>query len=241
VVEEYFIVSLDFDGVLAQGYKAKIKYAKEWFAVDLTLDQTKKEGFEALMKSSGKNTSYRNLMDPLNEQHIMEYDVPTGCIKALSELYAKNCRFVIISSRNDHDYPYAVQFIKSKFGDMLNYIHNTRNEPKGLFVKRLKPRVHVDDDVSKLLELLEYPVELIYFRQPENEGQEVPLAHKNRIWQAESFADVQIIIERIKALHAAICKKENIQNRWTNVGRIFVVLHSLSQNEINELLKPNPL
>jgi hypothetical protein len=237
MVEEYFIVSLDFDGVLAQGYKAKMKYAKDWFNVDLTLNQTKKEGFEALMKSLGRNVSYRDLMDPLNEQHIMEYEVPTGCIKTLSGLYAQNCRFVVISSRNDHDYPYAVQFIEEKFGGLIKYVHNTSNEPKGMFVKRLKPRLHVDDDIGKLLELLEYPVELVYFRQPENESQDVPLAYKNRILQAESFGDVQILVERIKALHSAICKKENIVNNWTNIGRIFGVLHSLSKNEINELLK----
>lgn len=237
MVEEYFIVSLDFDGVLAQGYNVKMKYAKEWFGVDLSLDQTKKEGFEGLMKTLGKNITYRDLMDLLNEQHIMEYEIPAGCIKVLSELYAQNCRFVVISSRNDHDYPYAIKFIEERFGGLIKYIHNTRNDPKGGFVKRLKPRVHVDDDVSKLLELLEYPVELVYFRQPENAGQEIPAAQKGRIWQAESFVDVQVIIERVKTLHAAICRKENIQNNWTSVGRIFGVLHSLSPSETNELLK----
>ena len=41
MAEEYFVVSFDFDGVLAHGCKVKIKYAKEWFNVDLSLDQTK--------------------------------------------------------------------------------------------------------------------------------------------------------------------------------------------------------
>ncbi|MEM3154129.1 MAG: hypothetical protein QW165_01000 [Candidatus Woesearchaeota archaeon] len=235
MAEEYFIVSFDFDGVLAQGYKVKMKYAKEWFGVDLSLDQTKKKGLEGLMKNLGKNIKYRDLMDPLNEHHIMEYEVPAGCIDALSQLYSQNYRFVVISSRNDHNYPYALKFIKEKFGGLIKYGHYTRNEPKGRFVKRLKPRVHVDDDISKLIELFECPVELVYFRQPENSGQEIPALHKNRIWQAESFADVKVIVERIKYLHSAICRKENIQNKWTNVERIFKVLHSLSPSEINEL------
>jgi len=72
MAEEYFIVSLDFDGVLAQGLKVKIKYAKEWFGVNLALHQTKKENFEALMAQLGKKVNYRDLMDPLNEKRIME-------------------------------------------------------------------------------------------------------------------------------------------------------------------------
>ncbi|MBD3303615.1 hypothetical protein GF343_00565 [Candidatus Woesearchaeota archaeon] len=38
------ITSIDFDGVLAQGVNAKIKYAKKWFGVDLALEQTKNKG-----------------------------------------------------------------------------------------------------------------------------------------------------------------------------------------------------
>lgn len=236
MAQEYFIVSLDFDGVLAHGYKVKMKYAKEWFGVELKLDQTKKEGFEALMKKSSKNITYRNLMDPLNEQHIMEYEVPSKCAAVLAELYAQNFRFVVITSRNDHDYPYAVAFIKEKFGDLIKYIHNTRNEPKGMFVKRLKPRVHVDDDLNKLLELYDYPVELVYFRQPENIGQKIPTTHKNRIIEATSFEEVKIIIQQIKDLHAAICWKENIQNNWTNVGTMFAHMRMLTQREKATLL-----
>lgn len=237
MAQEYFIVSLDFDGVLAHGYKVKMKYAKEWFGVDLTLNQTKKKGFEELMKKLSKNLTYRNLMDPLNEQHIMEYDVPTECVTVLSNLYSQHCRFVIITSRNDHDYPYAVAFAKENFDGLIKYIHNTRNEPKGTFVKRLKPRVHVDDDISKLLELREYPVELLYFRQPENIGQEIPPGQKNRIIEVRSFGDVEVIIGQIKGLHAAICSKENIKNNWTNVGRIFSQMRTLTKHEKTALLK----
>ncbi len=114
MADAYFIVSLDFDGVLAQGLKAKINYAKQWFGVDLGIDQTKESGFNELMKRLGKNITYRSLMDPLNEQHIMEYEVPDDCIETLMRLYSQKCRFVVITSRNNHDYPFAVQFIEKK-------------------------------------------------------------------------------------------------------------------------------
>ncbi len=96
MVEPYFIVSLDFDGVLAHGLNAKLKYAKEWFGVDLALDQTKDAGFNALMKRLGRDLNYRSLMDPLNEQHIMEFEIPRDCIKILSSLYAENCRLSLL-------------------------------------------------------------------------------------------------------------------------------------------------
>ncbi len=236
MAEPYFIVSFDFDGVLAYGLKAKLKYAKEWFGVDLALNQTKETGFDALMRKLGKEETYRSLMTPLNEEHIMEFEVPDNCENVLTELYNQNCRFVVITSRIDHDYPYALAFIKEKFGDLIQYVHNTRNESKGAFVSRLKPRIHVDDDLSKLLQLQEYPVELVYYRQPENEGVEIGANEKGRIWEARSFEEVQIIITRIRKLHEYVCKKENIQNNWTNISRIYGALHSLSAKDMRDFL-----
>ncbi len=41
-------IGLDFDGVLAHGINAKIRYAKKWFGVNLKYSQTKKSGFNNL-------------------------------------------------------------------------------------------------------------------------------------------------------------------------------------------------
>ncbi|PIN75745.1 hypothetical protein COV18_02770 [Candidatus Woesearchaeota archaeon CG10_big_fil_rev_8_21_14_0_10_37_12] len=222
MAENYFIISFDFDGVLAHGLNVKRKYAKKWFGVDLELHQTKKEGFNQLMTSTGKSdVNYRSLMDPLNEQHIMEYELPKNCVQVLSRLYTKNCRFVIITSRNNHDYPYAVAFVKEKFAGLIKYIHNTSNEPKGRFVGKLKPRIHIDDDLSKLRELKEYPIELIYYRQPENTGQDISVHEKNRILEANSFQEAEIIIEQIRKTHERVCQQEQIENTWRNVALIF--------------------
>lgn len=234
--KEYFIVSIDFDGVLAQGLKVKLKYAKEWFGVDLRLDQTKKEGFDALMKQLSKKVNYRNLMDPLNEQHIMEYETPSDCLNVLHRLFAQNCRFVVITSRNDHDYPYAVHYIEEKFDGLIKNIHNTRNEPKEKFISRLKPRAHIDDDLSKLEELQDCPVELVYYRQPENASIEIPAALKNRIWEASNFNEIEAIIMMIKELHQQICENENIINNWTNIARIYSKMRKVAPAQTRKLL-----
>jgi hypothetical protein len=227
-----FIVSLDFDGVLAHGLNLKLKYAKEWFGVDLNLNQTKEKGFNELMIKLGKPFNYRSLMDKLNEDHIMEFESPFDCKKALDNLFNKNFRFVIITSRNNHDYPYAVAYVEKNFGKLIEYIHNTKNEPKDKFAKRIKPRIHVDDDLSKLIQLLDCPVELIYFRQPENNGIEIPKNLKNRIWEVSSFSEIEAIAQYIKKIHSNICEKYNIENNWRNIAKIFELYHKLKNSEL---------
>jgi hypothetical protein len=236
-VAKTIIASIDFDGVLAQGVNAKIKYAKKWFGVDLTLEQTKKQGFNALMQKLGKQHTYRDLMDPLNEEHIMEYEVSGDCIPVLKKLYAMGFRFMIITSRNQHDYPYAVQFVAAKFPDLIEKIHNTRDEPKTKFVQRLKPRVHIDDDIKKLKQIEECPIELIYYRQSENVNKELPAGDKQRIHEAKNWTDISILLEQIKISHEAICWKNRWANKWYMIDKIWGARQSLSKPELQELLK----
>jgi len=145
---ENFIISLGFDGVLAHGLNLKRKYAKEWFEVDLELHQTKAPGFDALMKKLGKTHNYRSLMDPLNEQHIMEYEIPKDCISVLTKLHAEGFGFVVTTFRSAHDYPYAVRFVEAKFGGLIDATYNSSSPNKGEIMERVKPRIHVDDDLS---------------------------------------------------------------------------------------------
>ena len=75
-----FVVSLDFDGMLAQGLELKVKYAKEWFDVGLMPSQAKSRMFNHLMSATGRtDINYRSLMDRINSDHIMEYSIPQGC------------------------------------------------------------------------------------------------------------------------------------------------------------------
>lgn len=189
------------------------------------------------MQKLGKQHTYRDLMDPLNEEHIMEYEVPGDCIPVLKKLYAMGFRFMIITSRNQHDYPYAVQFVAAKFLDLIEKIHNTRNEPKTKFVQRLKPRVHIDDDIKKLKQLEECPIELIYYRQPENVNQELSVGDKQRIHEAKNWSDVFILLEQIKRSHEAICWKNRWENKWYMIEKIWVARQSLSKPGLQELLK----
>lgn len=230
------IVSLDFDGVLAHGLNAKLKYAKKWFGMNLSLSQTKKPGFEALAKHLGKDINYRSLMDPLNEDHIMEYEVPHGCISALKKLHSEGFRFVIITSRNDHDYPYAVQFVKHKFGHLIKYVHNTREEPKNAFVRRLHPRIHIDDGLKKLKELVGEALSLLYYRQPENAHENLPLG-TTRIKEVHNWGQFYDYCHELKVLHEAVCWKFELVNDYRHNTQIVRLLDHMSGHETKQLVE----
>ncbi len=234
-IAKYIIISLDFDGVLAHGLNAKLKYAKKWFNLDLSLSQTKKEGFEKLVKKLGKQLNYRSLMDPLNEEHIMEYELPLGCLQILEKLYSEGFRFVIITARNNHDSPYAVEFVKHKLGHLIKNIHNTRNESKNKFVKLLKPRVHIDDTLENLIELQNENVHLGYYRQPENEH--INFKSNERIQEINSWNEFYVFCQKIKLLHEAICWKYDLENNYHHNELLFNFLRKLHQNTKNQLLK----
>lgn len=191
MVEEYYRVSLDFDGVLAQGHELKIRYAYEWFGVRLGPHQTKKTGFERLMRELGRDITYRDLMDPLNERHIMEYSVPDGCVPVLSRMQ-DYCRFFIITSRDGHDFYYAKLFAERHFCNLIEGFFNTDNAPKDSIIESVGIRAHVDDDLTKLASL-PGSVSPIFFRQPEN----FHLPSEGFL-EAYSFYDVESIINDLR-------------------------------------------
>ena len=168
-IAQNIIVGLDFDGLLAQGVDAKIKYAKEWYGVNITPEHCKKDTFAELMqKIHRQDVKYSELMDRVTFEHTHKYKIPGGCIPTLQKLYSEGFRFVIITSRDMKEYPAAIKFIKQHFGGLIKYIHNTRNQPKDQFVNKIRPRIYMDDDLSKLNQIAHCAVELFWYRQPEN-------------------------------------------------------------------------
>jgi hypothetical protein len=236
-IAKNIIVSLDFDGVLAHGLRIKKFYAKKWFGMDLSLSQTKKSGFEDLAKHLGKkDINYRSLMDPLNERHIMEYEIPHNCISVLKKLYGEGFRFVIITSRNDHDYPYAVKFVKHTFGGLIKYVHNTREEPKNAFVRHLHPRIHLDDGLKKLKELVGEAISLFYYRQPENSHENLSFG-TTRIKEIHRWDEFYGFCHELKALHEAVCWKFDLENDYRHNTQIVRLLEHMSGHDKQHLLE----
>jgi hypothetical protein len=236
-IADTIILSLDFDGVLGQGLPVKIKYAKAWFGLDLALDQTKRKGFEDLVRSLGRSDlTYRMLMDRINAEHSMEYQIPPGCRETLTSLHAEGFRFVVITSREDNEFPPAMAFLKKNYSGLIHNVHNTRNEPKGRFVDRLKPRLHMDDDLSKLVSIHDYPVELAYYRQPENAHQNLQGSHQ-RIVEMRTWSEFHSYCIFMRSMHEAICWKYGMKNRYSNIREMFGLKQNLNEDQQAALLR----
>ncbi len=245
-IADYFIIGIDFDGVLAQNYKAKIKYAKELFNLNLKLGQTKKEGFEKLISSLGKDLSYAEFTKAVVKR-TLEYELPLNCKEVLFKLFKENFRFTVITSRTDEEYPYAEAFIKQNYGNLISNMHNvsfsdSKNKKKiGLrekfyFVKKLRPRIYIDDDLYKLKALENLPVELFYCRQPENLDKNLNIFDKRRINEFNDWVELYTKVIQIKRLHEAVCWKYKLKNTFSNLIEIFNQVHGLTNRQKENLL-----
>ncbi|RME32061.1 hypothetical protein D6789_00685 [Candidatus Woesearchaeota archaeon] len=233
-IAKNIIVSLDFDGVLAHALKLKLRYAQEWFGVQLKPSETKREGFERAMERHGKHVDYRrDFCDRLNRDHLMEYEIPRGCVDALRHLSNRGFRFVIVTSRNDWELAIAKKFIRKNFHGLIKHVHNTSDEPKDRFVRRLHPRIHLDDDLFKLKALKGCAVELFWYRQPENEH-----VHNDerRVVEIHDWGEFTRRCMLLKELHEAVCWRYGITNSWHHAHDIFNRYHELNDDERQRLL-----
>lgn len=233
-IAKHPVVSLDFDGVLAHAYPLKVKYAKEWFGVKLELSQTKEKAFDELMKRKGLPYRYRtDLAARLNKEHLMEYAVPKGCKKALHALEKEGFRFVVVTSRNDWELKRSKLFLKKRFGGLITHVHNTSDEPKDRFVRRLHTRIHLDDDLFKLKALAGCATELCWYRQPENHHLNT---RSQRITQIHNWEEFAHHCRALRELHEAVCWRFGIKNTWHHAHEIFDRFHALSEADRHVLL-----
>ena len=115
------------------------------------------------------------------------------------------------------------------------YIHNTRNEPKNKFVRKLKPHIHMDDGLKKLKELISEPISLLYYRQPENIHENLPIG-TNRIKEINHWDEFYDFCHKLKLLHEAICWKFDLVNDFRHNTQIVRLLNEMSASETKALL-----
>jgi hypothetical protein len=264
-IAKQFIISLDFDGVLAQSYHLKLKYIKEWFGIEPNDSQTKATGFNRLMKrlyGAGeipKPYDYdEDFRKRLLEEHQMEFVIPPHCQEVLVKLFRQGFRFVIVTSRREYEYIPALRFVKKNyggvikkihrfkqfeeptqketyFGNIINRLYHVRGKPKDKAIKLLRARIHVDDGLSKLLQMLNTSAELAYFRQPENRGKNVSPMHR-RIFEFRDWREFYRYAIFVRDFHEAICWKHNLENIFTNVAKISAIYKDMDAEELQKLI-----
>ncbi|MBU0980899.1 MAG: hypothetical protein KJ709_08920 [Nanoarchaeota archaeon] len=235
-IAKQFIVGLDFDGVLALGVDIKRKYAKKWYGIDLPLEATKEAGFDSFMRARGQPYTYHQLIGEIIARHMMEYKVPQGCQQTLNALSKRGVAYVTITSRRQSYYEPMVQFCHEHFPS-IRYFHNTKDQPKTDFAKRLRLRAYVDDGLSKLQELRDIPLELIYFRQEENRREDLGRKDKDRIHEAKSWKAIEDLIIDVMDLHEAICWDKGCPNNVYASEYIFQESHKMPRERRQKLLQ----
>lgn len=235
-IADYTIISLDFDGVLAHGIELKQKYAREWYHVYLTLADTKRDDFNSLVKKRGlKFVDYDKFMLAVNKVHMDEYKIQPHCLSSLKTLYHQGFRFVVITSRDDEIFPYAGQFLAKNFGGIIKYVHNTNNTPKDELALRLHVLAHMDDGLNKLVELKQTPLELLYYRQPENTHKNLPVG-ETRIKEIFNWQEFYNYLLYMRMLHEAICWRFGIQNNVYKLKDIFDIRQKLNSGQEKALI-----
>jgi phosphoglycolate phosphatase-like HAD superfamily hydrolase len=169
------LVSLDFDGVLAQALKLKKFYAKKWYNISLKNSQTKKQAFNEL----NLKDNFDQFIDKIIDNHQEEYIIPKGCIETLTKLKKQGFKFIITTSRIHKRNIKAKEFIKNNFSNIITKIYNTKEQPKHNILKKIKPIIHLDDDLHKLIQIENSKILLVYYRQPENKHIDIPKNHSH--------------------------------------------------------------
>jgi hypothetical protein len=214
---EKLIVALDFDGTIASGEKAKIKYARQFFNINIRPDQTTKDTFPL------GGEKYMELMRYVATHAIMEYELESGVKEVLQRLYCLGFRFVVITSRFDgpggEEFAACIRFCKHN-SLPITYFHNTNGLSKHELCQRLHARAMIDDTCSKLLLLQGTYAQLFFLRQPWN-VHELSLAKSSSFINVlRNWKDFYVSMLKLKELHDLIAKKIGIKNKWSNLDQI---------------------
>ena len=154
---EKTVVGLDFDGCIAYGANAKIRFAKEQWGLELPVGQTAEDTFP-----HGPQR-YREMMDVVGRR-IDEYELAPYCGEALERLREKGFSMVVVTSRADYELDAAKHFI-GKHNLPIDDVHNTSRGDKKAVCQQLGAVALLEDSLWKLVELQETGIALYFIKQ----------------------------------------------------------------------------
>ncbi|MDP3728782.1 MAG: hypothetical protein Q8R18_04990 [bacterium] len=183
-----FVVALDFDGCIALGHKAKIKYAKILHQLDIDPSQTLKQTYPLGEKK------YVELVRYINIDRIMEYELDHGCVPVLRNLAKKGVHFIIVSSRTKEEIHAVKKFVKHHKLHIKDS-HATLLEPKRKVCLDMHARALLEDCLYKLEPLEHDPLELFFFRRPWNRHEK--LKKGTRVKELHTWGEFEKEIEQM--------------------------------------------
>lgn len=156
------VIGLDFDGCIAYGANAKIRFAREKWGFELAVGQTAEDTFPH------SHQRYREMMDVVGRR-IDEYELAPDCREVLEGLLQKGFSLAVVTSRADYELGAARYFItKHKLPIPATDVHNTNRGGKKAVCQQLGAAAFLEDSLWKLVELQGTGIALYFMNQQWN-------------------------------------------------------------------------
>lgn len=139
-------IGIDFDGVIIDSSKLKIKIAKELFGFELTPETANKDNI--LSRGVDLKTYSDTFKRIILQERSDEVELVPFAKEIIDKLYANNVIYVI-TSRFDDEVPYVRIMLKNR---NIKYHHliNTVDQPKEEACLKNRIHIYLDDGVKKL-------------------------------------------------------------------------------------------
>lgn len=133
-------IGLDFDGTIADITWAKIRYARDAFAVELTPEQTSRPSGEPVL---GRER-YDDLVRAVHGSKLaLEMPPMPGALDVIGRL-AANHELVVVTARLDHEAALAREWLEMHDVPVDDLVHTSRGS-KADACRALDIRIHLDD------------------------------------------------------------------------------------------------
>jgi len=164
-------IGLDFDGVIANTINVKQKLAKKFYNVDIPSNRFK----EYMVIEDGLLTheQYRKLMNNVcgNFDYGLEMKEVKDSVQVIKNIISLGCDVCVITSREGDEVKVAEEWCKKRGLD-LKFISVGYGKDKLESAKDLD--IYVDDDVPKLVPLIDVVPNIFLWSNEHNKGHVEP-------------------------------------------------------------------
>lgn len=143
------LITIDFDGVVTSPHRMKSK------ALKLLGYIVPPEHTDRKFISDNYDIPidvYEEATFKVNCINLNDVPLETGALSAINEIKKLGFDIIIVTSRRDNEIKYVYDYLRLKGLDDIKVL-NTNRKPKLVILKRLKPLLHLDDSLYKLMEL----------------------------------------------------------------------------------------
>jgi len=151
-LEDKKVVAIDFDGVITSPHRQKAEAMTD-------------AGYETKPKESSRDYAtkvkgvpldiYEEATYSVNIDNLIDVDMEEGVKEVLSELDGNSdVALVVVTSRRDHELESVLGYITHNKLP-LHYVLHTNRAHKVDAIKRLNPKIFIEDTISKINPLIE--------------------------------------------------------------------------------------